>query len=124
MTMVLSTTTFARDPGQMTMIRPEKICSHALTYGGVAFFSWGATIVGKVIDLEWNGMPSTQFDAIDAVYTADSTCVFNPDIPGSTQTYEVNLLGFDGDYFLSLESSASFERINCKLSLLIMSEVT
>lgn len=124
MAMVLSTTTFARDPGKMTMIRADKICSHALTYSGVAFYSWGATVVGKVIDLEWNGMPSTQFDAIDTVYASDATCVFNPGITGSTQTYEVNILGFDGEYFINPESSARYERINCKLSLLIMSEVT
>jgi hypothetical protein len=123
MAMVLSTTTFARDPGKMTMIRADKICSHSLTYSGVAFFSWGATIVGKVIDLEWNAMPSTQFDAIDTVMGTDATCVFDPDITGSTQTYEVNILGFDGDYFLETESSARIERLNCKLSLLIMSEV-
>jgi len=123
MPMVLSTTTFERDPRQMTMIRPEKICSRALTYSGVAFFSWGATIVGKVIDLEWNGMPVAQFDALDAVYAADSTCVFDPDITGSTQTYEVNILGFDGEYHLHTDTSTSVERINCKLSLLIMSEV-
>ena len=123
MAMVLSTTTFARDPQQMTMIRGEKICTYALTYSGVAFFSWGATVVGKVVDLEWAAMPSTQFDALDTVMKADTTCVFDPAIPNSTQTYEVNILGLDGEYFLSPESSANVERLNCKLSLLIMSEI-
>ena len=124
MSMVLSTTTFAKDPGKMTMIRGDKICNYVLTYSGVAFFSWGATVVGKVIDLEWNAMPSTQFDSLDTVMNADATCIFNPGITGSTQTYEVNILGLDGEYFIDPESSVDRWRLNCKLSLLIMSEVT
>lgn len=124
MTMVLSTTTFALDPYDMTIIKSEKICNHILTYDGVAFYSWGKSIVGKVIDLRWNAMPSTMFDALDTLIADDATCIFNPNIPGSTVTYEVNILGLDGEYFISQESSAQFYRRNCNLRLLIMSEVT
>jgi len=50
--------------------------------------------------------------------------IFDPDIPGSTQTYEINLISLGGEYFVSQESSASYWRINCDLRFLIMSEVT
>jgi len=122
--MILSTTTFAQDPADMDIIKADKICSHVLTYDGVQFFSWGSTIVGKTIELRWNAMPSTQFDALNTLIASDTTMIFNPAITGSTQTYEVNLVGLDGAYFLDTESSANYWRINCKLRMLIMSEVT
>jgi len=124
MAMSISTTTFARDPGDMTILKADKMCSYTKTYGGVEYFSWGSTIVGKPISLSWNAMPSTMFDALNTLVVSDTTMVWTPNIPGSTQTYEVNLLGLDGSYFISQESSASYERINCELRLLIMSEVT
>lgn len=124
MAMVLSTTTFALDPFSMDMIRPEKICKAALTYSSVHYFSWGATIVGKQIELRWNGMPSTMFDALDTIYKNDTVVVFNPNIPGSTETYNVNLLDLQGQYFISQESSSNYYRTNCKLRLLIMSTTT
>jgi len=124
MTMSISTTTFALDPGDMTILKSDKVCSFTKTYNGVAFFSWGKTIVGKEIALNWNAMPSTMFDAIDALITVDSTMIWTPNIPGSTVTYEVNLLGLDGSYWISQESSAAYYRKNCTLRMLIMSEVT
>jgi hypothetical protein len=124
MPMSISTTTFALDPSDMTMLKDDKICSFVRTYSGVAFFSWGATIVGKEIDLIWNAMPSTMFDALNTLVCLDTTMIWTPNIPGSTQTYEVNLIGLDGAYYISQESSSSFYRINCNLKMLIMSEVT
>lgn len=124
MGMVLSTSTFALDPGAMTMIRPDKVCAAVQTYSGVAYFSWGSTIVGKEIELSWNGMPSTQFDALQAIYVADTTCIFKPRIPGLAQNYVVNVTGLDGEYWISAESSANYYRTNCRLRLLIMSTST
>lgn len=121
MSMVLSTTTFARDPFSMDMIRPEKICQSVLTYSSVQYFSWGSTIVGKQVNLRWNAMPSTMFDALDTLYTNDTVILWDPNIPGKTGGYNVNILDLNGDYYISQESSAKYWRINCVLSLLIMS---
>ena len=124
MTMSISTTTFAIDPFDMTVLKNDKVCSYIKTYSSVVYYSWGSTIVGKVIDLKWNAMPSTMFDALDTLVNIDTTMIWTPNIPGSTQTYEVNLLGLEGAYFISQESSSRYHRINCNLKLLIMSEVT
>lgn len=124
MPMSISTTTFAVDPSDMTIIKSDKICSYAQTYSSVAFYSWGKSIVGKEIDLKWNSMPSTQFDAIDTLIASDTTMIWTPNITGSTVTYEVNLINLDGSYFISQESSSRFWRTNCSLKMLIMSEVT
>ena len=123
MPMSISTTTFT-DPSEMTILKSDKICSFIKTYGGVEFFSWSKSIVGKVIDMRWKAIPSTMFDAIDTLITTDTTMIWSPNVPGSTVTYEVNLLGLDGQYWLSKESSSSFYRRNCSLKLVIMSEVT
>ena len=124
MTMSISTTTFAIDPFDMTVLKNDKVCSYIKTYSSVVYYSWGSTIVGKVIDLKWNAMPSTMFDALDTLVNTDTTMIWTPNIPGSTQTYEVNLLGLEGAYFISQESSSRYHRINCNLKILIMSEVT
>ena len=124
MGMVLSTSTFALDPGGMTMIRPDKVCASVQTYSGVAYFSWGSTIVGKEIELSWNAMPSTQFDNLQAIYVADTTVIFKPRITGLAQNYVVNVTDLQGDYYISAESSANYWRTNCKLKLLIMSTST
>lgn len=123
MTMSISTTTFALDPSDMDIIKADKICSYVPTYSGVQFFSWGSTITGKLIELRWNAMPSTMFDALQTVIETDATAIWTPNIPGSTVTYEINLLGLDGQYFISQESSAAFYRANCKLQMLIMTAI-
>lgn len=119
--MVLSTTTFALDPSDMDIIKSDKICAYELTYSSVVYFSWGSTIVGKTVDLRWNAMPSTMFDALDTVMKADTTVVWQPNIPGNGTSYNVHVLNLTGNYFISQESSAKFYRTNCVLSLLIMS---
>jgi len=124
MSMSISTTTFVAEPAQMTILKSDKVCSFIKTYDGVAFFSWGKSIVGKEIMLNWAAMPSTMFDAIDALIATDTTAVWDPNIPGSTVTYSVNLLGLNGAYWISKESSSAYYRKDCSLRILIMSEVT
>ena len=124
MVMSISTTTFAFDPSDMTILKSDKVCSYIKTYSSVVYYSWGSTITGKVIDLKWNAMPSTMFDAIDILINTDTTMIWTPNIPGSTKTYKVNLVGLDGSYFISQESSSKYYRKDCNLKILIMSEVT
>lgn len=121
--MSISTTTFAQ-PSDMTLLRPKLRNAFLETFSSIAYFSWGATIVGKQIDLSWSMLLSTQFDALDVVYAADETVVWDPSIPGSSATYNVKILDLDGKYFLSQESSARFHRRDVQMSLLIMSEVS
>lgn len=122
--MMLSTVLFMQ-PSAMTMLRPDKKCSFLETYSSVSYFSWGSTIVGKVVDLSWNLMPSTQFVLLDAVYVADEAVNFDPSIPGSTVQYNVNVLSLNGEYFLNQESTSQDScRQNVSMQILIMSQVT
>lgn len=122
--MMLSTAVF-RQPSAMTMVRPDKKCASLETYSSVAYFSWGSTIVGKVIDLSWNLLPSAQFNSLDAVYRADEVVAWDPSIPGSTDQYNVNILSLGGEYFISQESTSPEScRQNVSMQLLIMSQAT
>jgi hypothetical protein len=107
------------------MLRPEKKCSYLETYSSVSYFSFGATIVGKAIDLSWNLLPSAQFNSLDAVYQADTVVAWDPSIPGSTVRYNVNVMSLNGEYFISQESTSQESyRQNISMQLLIMSQVT
>ena len=118
--MVLGTYTFVQLPRAMTLVKADRICSWELTYSSVAFFSWAPTIVGKVIDLEWNAMIATQFASLDAIYQADAQVVWDPtDVLGGSATYNVQVVACNGEYIPGMIDY----RGNCTLTLLIMSTV-
>ena len=120
--MILDSYTFVKQPGEMTMIEADKHASTLLTYSSAAFFSWGVTIVGKIISLRWGGMTTAQYDALQAKYAADAgEIVFDPQ-QGDSKTYNVEMLRLEGQYHLSLLDSASY-RIDVEMDLVIMSEV-
>lgn len=121
-----TTYTFALLPGQMTPIRSDKICAAERTYSDIAYFSWGASIIGKEITLTWNAMPAAMWASLDSLYSGDKSLVWNPTLDGSAvTTYNVEMTQFDGEYFLggydtSLDSSW---RQNVIMTLLITSAV-
>ena len=119
--MVLDGYTLAKEPGEMTMLEKDKFQANLLTYTSVAYFSWGTSIVGKIITLRWGGMTTIQFDTLQTKYEADAQVVWDPQ-NGNIQTYNVEMSRLTGAYHLSLLDSAA-HRINVELDLLIISEV-
>ncbi len=119
----IGSVTLRHNPSRMTLVRPEKHSAAKETYSSVAYFSWGTSIVGKEIDLEWSYMESDEFDDLDDLFKADSPVVFNPQ-DGSGKTYNVEITQLDGEYFRTLDFSAGHFRQNIKMTLLVLSEVT
>jgi len=120
--MILGGTTFDYNPSEMECLIPQRFNNHVLTYSGVEFFSWGASIVGKTIELRWNYMPSDQFADLNTLYQADTQIVWNPQL-GDSKTYNVEIINLTGSYFLELENTGVIHRKNVILALLIISEV-
>ena len=119
MSMKIGNHTCTHYPSKFTIPRPDRINSYELTYEGVVHFSWGLTIIGKVIEISWNYLPSTEFDNLDAVFQADAEIEWDPGIPEQSDTYTAQILDFTGDYFESTGSAADIYRENCMMRLLI-----
>lgn len=105
------------------VIQPKKPTAIQPTYEGVAYFSWPATVIGQIITLNWEVMPTALYDSLDTLYQADTAVVLDPD-DGSSSTYNVELTDFSGAYYLYDSGSSTFShRTNVELKLLILSEV-
>jgi hypothetical protein len=127
MSMALGTCTLTHYPSAFTQPRPQRSNAHLITYASVAHFSWGVSIIGKIIEVLWHYMPSEQFEELDAVFQGDAEVVWDPGIlpSGSDDpvTYNVQILDFTGDYHETVGTDPEIWRANCKMTLLIMSEV-
>jgi len=110
---------FPWDPDRWTIPKAEKFWGKVQTYSSAAFFSFGISIVGKEVVLEWDWMSSAQFAALDALYQSDEPVVWNP--PGAS-AFEVNILGCDGEYFEVLGTDIEYRK-NVKITLMIMREI-
>jgi hypothetical protein len=113
--------TFAKQPSGMTMIQKDRTSAHVRTYTSVAFYSWGASIVGKVIELTFNYITTAQYASLQTLYEADTSVVFNPQ-DGSSKTYNVEILSLDSEYHIQLNNTTGNYRKETKLKLLILSE--
>ena len=110
-------------PSGFTIPRPDRANAYVETLTSVAHFSWGFFLVGKVIELRWNFMPAEQFDALDAIFQQDEEVVWYPGEETGLPSYDVQILNFDGDYHESVQPGPETWRSNCRMTLLIMSEV-
>jgi hypothetical protein len=120
--MQLGNYTFDWPPSAMTIIKPDKYCSDVLTFDSVGFFSWGMAIVGKKLTLRWNYMSVDQYESLHTLYAADAPVVFDPD-DESGNTYTVEIINLQGEYYIHPEINASgIFRKNIELELLILSE--
>jgi hypothetical protein len=122
MPMMLGTYTLIHYPSSFTPPRPQRSNAYVLTAEDVAHFSWGFFIAGTVIELQWDYMPSEQFDALDAVFQADEEVVWDPGIPDLSLTYNVQIIDFTGDFHEAVGTATEIWRKSCKMTLLIMSE--
>lgn len=120
--MVLGTHTFVKQPATMTLIQKDREVAKVKTYSSVALFSWGASIIGKTIEISWPFMTTSEYASFQAIYEADAQVVFDPQ-DGSSKTYNVELLSLTSEYFIHLSNASGHNRRNVKLTLLIMSEV-
>jgi hypothetical protein len=111
-----------RYPSEMTMIRAEKFCAHVLTYSSVAYFTWGTSIKGKEVVVQWPLMLQSEFDSLDTLFQANAAIVFNPNT-GSGKTYNAEITKLDGKYFMFHTSGTTIFRKDVAATLLILSEV-
>ena len=114
--------TLKSNPTDLTLIRADKTCAAQKTYSSVAFFSWGASIIGKEIELLWNWMEADDFAALDVLYAADAPVVFDPQ-DGGGKTYNVEIMSFDGKYHMEFGTVSTVMRRDVTMTLLILSEV-
>lgn len=118
--MTLGTYTFLRDPKETETLNEVKSYAIQQTYSGVAYFSWGSTIAGKEVTLEWDYMEKEMFEALDHLYQADIAYVWDPLLG---KTYNVEILSLTGMFFGKLNESDSYGRKDVAMELLILGEV-
>lgn len=78
--MKLGTYTFEHLPDQFDPPRPKKSAASLETYSSVAYFSWGVSILGAEILLEWDRMTCDQFNRHDIQFQADAALTWDPEI--------------------------------------------
>jgi len=112
--------TFEWDPDKWTIPKSTKSQAWVKTYTGVEFFSWGLSIAGKQIDLEWEWMSEAQFEVLTALYEQDVAFTW---VPGDGNSYLVELLRLTGEYFEVVGLDLAYRK-NVVLSLLVRSYTT
>lgn len=101
-------------------VDPERYSASVQTYSSVAFFSWGLTLVGKKIDLTWEFMPNTQYEALLALYAGDTAVAFAPQ---DGKVYQVEMTSLHGTFNVLLEGTGTWAwRKAVTLSLLFLDE--
>ncbi len=118
--MVLGSYTFEDNPTAVgDLMTPERKSAAVETYSSLAFFSWGASIVGKELELTWTQTSTDQYSELQTLLEADAPVVLNPQ-DGEGKTYNVEVTALHGEYWLYLSGTY---RQNVTLSLLVLSEV-
>lgn len=125
--MSLGAYTFERNPSIYSapdLMTPIRRVASVETYESIAVFSWGVSIIGKEISLKWEYLPDSQYNAMMALYIADTAVVFDPQ-QGDGKTYNVELMGMSGAYHYKLNSGDDEDvwRSKISLDLLVISEV-
>ena len=117
--MKLGSYTFTALPDKMSAIEQDKESANIKTYSSVAYFSWGVSYVGKVLELIWDYMEATDYSSLRTIYEADDSVVFEPEISEEETTFNVEVLDCYGQYFYDLTTV----RKQVTVRLLILSEV-
>lgn len=120
---IIGSHTCTLDPMRMTMVRADKACASVQTFDSVAYFSWGTTLIGKEILLEWPVMDASEFASLDTIFQADASFTFNPNDGVVTDTYTVEMTSFTGDYWRGRGTTTSETRKNVKMTLLILAVI-
>jgi len=126
--MSLGSYEFARNPSiyaQPELVAKQRHSASVETYSSLAFFSWGLSVAGKTITLEWQYLPDSQYSSLRAILEADDAVVFDPQ-DGSNKTYTVEVLSVTGKYHYKLAATSTTEdvwRKDVAVELLILAEV-
>jgi hypothetical protein len=115
--MELGTYVFDWNPDRWTIPKEEKFCGRVLTYSSVGFFSFGVSIIGKEILLEWDWMPVAQFNTLNVLFISD---LGYPWDPKDGYIYDVEILSFNGAYFETTALDTPYRK-NVKMVLMILS---
>jgi hypothetical protein len=96
MAMTLDDYVFTVPPETFTIPMSDKASATVKTYTSAAFFSWGLSIIGKIITLEWGMITQEVFDQLNTIYLQDEQVVW---LPGFDDlSYNVDILGLEGKY--------------------------
>ena len=71
--------TFDWNPDTFTLPQAEKSLGKVKTYSSVAFFSWGLSLAGKEISLEWDWMGVDQYERLRSLFEANAPVVWDPE---------------------------------------------
>ena len=101
--------------------KPRAVRSSAVvsTYGGVAIFDWGSILAGKEIKLAWKSMTVALFEALDVLYQAGETVVWDSGIGG--KVYRVKIAAFDGALLFDRNNEYM---LNVAMTLILLEEMT
>ena len=89
------------------------------TYDGVAVFDWGSILAGKEIKLAWKSMTVSLFEALDVLYQAGETVVWDSGIGG--KVYRAKITAFDGALLFDRKSEYM---LNVAMTLILLEEMT
>ncbi len=71
--------TFDWNPDQFTLPHAEKSAGKVQTYSSVAYFSWGVSLLGKEISIEWDWMSVDQYERLRTLFEADTALTWDPE---------------------------------------------
>lgn len=125
--MTLGSYTFERNPSiysQPQLVAPVRRVAAVETYDSIAVFSWGASVTGSTINLDWAYLPDSQYQSLLALLVAGTAVVFDP-MDGSDKTYNVEVMKCTGKYHYRLLGTGAEDvwRSQIKVELLILGEV-
>ena len=77
--MKLGAYTFDWNPDVFTLPQAEKSLGKVKTYSSIAFFSWGLSLAGKEISIEWDWMGVDQYERLRSLFEANASVVWDPE---------------------------------------------
>lgn len=77
--MKLGAYTFDWNPDVFTLPQAEKSHGKVKTYSSIAFFSWGLSLAGKEISMEWDWMSVDQYERLRTLFEANAAVVWDPE---------------------------------------------
>ncbi len=116
---ILAAYEFDWNPDRWTIPKAEKFYGKVLTYESVGYFSFGVSIIGKEIVLEWDWMGLVQWNQLDILFQSDVGYIWTP---GDGHSYNVEILHLDGAYFEVVDLNAPYRK-GVRLTLMILSIV-
>lgn len=89
--------TFTFNPDRQSLPLKKKPVASVGTYSSSAIFQWTPIWEGSIISLEWEFMPSAQYDDLVDLYLSTDAIEFDTDNGGDK--YNVIVTDLSGDYF-------------------------